>query len=159
MALKIDTKFEEKLTCASKNDMRNLANFYQSTWRSQQNWDFDDILLPKVRNVWVWEKVMQKLKRNWLVSSKLTWRIWWILTWAIRNSRNCTLMGCFWPKYIMFELKRYRWVMFDGTEYWCKIWRKTDFAFKNDKRSLANFQQNTFKSLKIGTLMGSFYPM
>ena len=74
-------------------------------------------------------------------------------------SKNYTLMGCFWPKYIMFELKKYRGVMFDGTEYWCKIWRKTDFAFKNDTRSLANSHQNTFKSLKIGTLMGYFYPM
>ena len=34
MALKIDTKFEEKLTCASKNDMRNLANFHQSMFES-----------------------------------------------------------------------------------------------------------------------------
>ena len=33
-------------------------------------------------------------------------------------SKICTLMGCFWPKYIMFELKKkYRGVMFDGTEY------------------------------------------
>ena len=31
MTFKIDTKFEGKLTCASKNDMRNLANFHQST--------------------------------------------------------------------------------------------------------------------------------
>ena len=30
MALNIDTTFEEKLTCAFKNDMRNLANFHQS---------------------------------------------------------------------------------------------------------------------------------
>ena len=29
MALKIDTKFEGKLTCAFKNDMRNLANFHR----------------------------------------------------------------------------------------------------------------------------------
>ena len=28
MALKIDSKFEGKLTCAFKNDMRNLANFH-----------------------------------------------------------------------------------------------------------------------------------
>ena len=28
IALKIDAKFEGKLTCAFKNDMRNLANFY-----------------------------------------------------------------------------------------------------------------------------------
>ena len=32
MALKIDTKFQGKLTCASKNDMRKLANFHQSTF-------------------------------------------------------------------------------------------------------------------------------
>ena len=32
MTLKIDAKFEGKLTCASKNDMRNLANFHQSTF-------------------------------------------------------------------------------------------------------------------------------
>ena len=29
MAFKIDTKFEGKLTCASKNDMKNLANFHR----------------------------------------------------------------------------------------------------------------------------------
>ena len=29
MALKIDAKFEEKLTCAFQNDMRNLANFHR----------------------------------------------------------------------------------------------------------------------------------
>ena len=31
MRLKVDAKFEGKLTCAFKNDMMNLANFYQST--------------------------------------------------------------------------------------------------------------------------------
>ena len=30
-------------------------------------------------------------------------------------SQMCTLMGCFWPKYIIFELKWYRGVMFDST--------------------------------------------
>ena len=34
MALKIDAKFEGKLTCAFKNDMRNFANFHQSTFES-----------------------------------------------------------------------------------------------------------------------------
>ena len=28
----------------------------------------------------------------------------------------------------------------------------------NDLRNLANFHQSTFKSLKIGTFIGSFYP-
>ena len=42
MAVQIDTKFEGRLTCASKNDVRNLLNFHQSTWKPQ-NWDFDGI--------------------------------------------------------------------------------------------------------------------
>ena len=50
MTLKSDTKFEEKLTCGFENDIRDLANFYQST-RKSQNWDFDGILLSKVENV------------------------------------------------------------------------------------------------------------
>ena len=29
MALKIDAKFEGKLTCAFKNDMKNLGNFHR----------------------------------------------------------------------------------------------------------------------------------
>ena len=35
---------------------------------------------------------------------------------------------------------------------------KLTHAFKNDMRNLANFHQSTFERLKIGTLMGSFYP-
>ena len=36
--------------------------------------------------------------------------------------------------------------------------RKLTYTFKNDMRNLANFHHSTFESLKIGTLMGSFYP-
>ena len=35
---------------------------------------------------------------------------------------------------------------------------KLTCTFKNDMRNLANFHQSMFKGLKIGTLMGSFYP-
>ena len=34
MELNIDAKFEGKMTCAFKNDMRNLANFHQSMFGS-----------------------------------------------------------------------------------------------------------------------------
>ena len=44
-------------------------------------------------------------------------------------SKIYTLMGCFWPKYIMFELKKYRGAIFHDTKVWCKIWRKTDLWF------------------------------
>ena len=33
MTLKSDAKFEEKLNCGLENDMRNLANFHQSTYK------------------------------------------------------------------------------------------------------------------------------
>ena len=35
MALNIGVKFEGKLTCRLENDMKNLANFYQSTQKSK----------------------------------------------------------------------------------------------------------------------------
>ena len=31
-------------------------------------------------------------------------------------SQISTLMGCFWPNYIMFEQKMYRGTIFDGSE-------------------------------------------
>ena len=50
MEVNMDTKFEEKLTCALENEIWNLANVHHSTGKSQ-NWDFDGILLSKVENV------------------------------------------------------------------------------------------------------------
>ena len=41
----------------------------------------------------------------------------------------CTLISSFPTKYIMFDLRKYRGVMFHDTEEWCKIWRKTDLWF------------------------------
>ena len=35
MTLKSDAKFEEKLTIGSKNDMRNLVNFNESSGKSE----------------------------------------------------------------------------------------------------------------------------
>ena len=53
-------KFEEKLTCGLKKDLRNLANFHQSTWKFQ-NRDFDGILLSKVEKLWP-----QNLQRSYV---------------------------------------------------------------------------------------------
>ena len=111
MTLKSNTKFKEKPTCGLKNDM---INFHQSTWKSQ-NRDFDGILFPKVENVlssnlqrsyvsWQW-RIMQNLKRNWLIISKLTWGIWQILTQALKNLKKLLFHWFLWPEY-MFELKK-----------------------------------------------------
>ena len=47
----IFAKFEEKLSCCLQNDVKNLANFHQSTGKCQ-NWNFDGFILFKVENVW-----------------------------------------------------------------------------------------------------------
>ena len=44
-----------------------------------------------------------------------------------KSQKFATLMGSFWTKYIMLELKKCGGAMFHDTEGWCKIWRKTDF--------------------------------
>ena len=56
-------------------------------------------------------------------------------------AKICTLMGSFWPKYITFELKKYRGVMFDSTEDWCKIWRKTNLCFQKWHEEFGKFSQ------------------
>ena len=96
MTLNSDAKFEEKLPCYLENDMRNFANFHQSTWKCQ-NWNFDKIFLSKVENLWAsnlqwscvsWQwKVTQKFKRNWVVILKLTWTSQ-ILTRALEKSKK-----------------------------------------------------------------------
>ena len=47
MALNIDAKLEEKLTCAFKNDMMNLANFHQSTFKRVTIGTFIGSFYPK----------------------------------------------------------------------------------------------------------------
>ena len=39
-------------------------------------------------------------------------------------SKSCALIGTFWAKYILLELKWYIGVIFHDTEEWCKIWKK-----------------------------------
>ena len=73
----------------------------------------------------------------------------------LKISKVYTLMDGFWSKYVMLELRKYRRVMFDGIEYWCKIWRKTTCAFENDTRKIFT---RSLKNLKIMVLMGFFYP-
>ena len=58
-------------------------------------------------------------------------------------SKMCTLMGCFWPKYIMFELRKVQrsyvwwyWILMQNLK------EKWLCAFKNDMRNLANFHQS-----------------
>ena len=92
----------------------NLVKFYMSS-RNSEILHFDGLLLSKSCTVsakkvqksylsW-YLTVIQSLKKNWLFVWKTTWDIWWILTWAVKNLKICTLIGYFCQKYITFELK------------------------------------------------------
>ena len=48
MALNTDTTFEENMTCAFKNGMRNYSKFSEEHVEKSKNWKFDGILLSRV---------------------------------------------------------------------------------------------------------------
>ena len=102
MTLKNHAKFEEKLTCGLENDIRNLANCHQNTleWSKLGLW---------------WDPFTQS--RKCMI---------WVLNFdpSTQVSKMCTLIGTFRSKYMTFDLRKYRGVIFRDTEVSCKIWRK-----------------------------------
>ena len=76
----------------------------------------------QLRKYWI---VVQNLKEKQLFVSKMT-KIGWILIQALKSLKHLHLNDPFCAKYITFDLKKYRGVIFHDTEESCKIWRKTD---------------------------------
>ena len=74
------------------------------------------------------------------------------------KSKNVTSMGCFCPKYMRFELKKYRGVIFHDTGQWWKFWINPDLLVSKMTWGTGwTFIQHS-KVWKICTLMGSFCP-
>ena len=98
---------------------------------------------------WQW-RVMQSLKKNWLVVSNMTWEIWWMFTQPLKSLK----ISFRWALFV----QSYRGVILHDTEQWCKIWINGDFVVsKKGWRTGWTFIR-AFKRLKNCTLMGSFYP-
>ena len=149
------------------DNVRNLADFHQSTWKCQ-NWDIDGILLSKVENasaknlqrsyVYLHWRMMENLKKNWLIVSKLTWEIWRILTQALKSLKDLHFIGLlltkvyiFWAKkvqrsYLSLHLR----VIQNLKKNWLVVWKMTWAIWQIFTRAL--------ERLKIGTLIGSFCP-
>ena len=130
-------KFEEELTCRFKIDMRNVTNYDQGTRMTKKFalWSLINlILLTKLYNVWVkkvqrsclslhW-RVMQNLKKNWFVVSKMT-GIWWNLTQALKNLKNfhfdwflfCKVYNV-WPKTVQMSYVQRK------TDLWFGKWHE-----------------------------------
>ena len=98
--------------------------------------------------LWHW-RVMQNLKKNRFV----------ILIRALRSLKNLHFDWSLFAKYITFDLKKYRGIIFHDTKVSFKIWKKNWLvAWKMTWGILKTFTR-TFGSVKIGTMIGSFCPM
>ena len=72
-------------------------------------------------------------------------------TWPEHSkvSKIFILVGSFWAKYILFELKKYRGVIFHETEEGYKIWRGIDLSFQNWHKEFDKFWPEHWKSPKF----------
>ena len=146
---------KEYCLVAWKNEIRNLINFHVSSQKSK-NLGFDGLPLSNAYNVlvekiqksfvsWHW-RVMQSLKKIWLLFPKMPCGIWWILMPAIFVEDILCLSQKSTEELFAIPLKN---------EANCE--EKLTCVLKKDMRNSANFDP-TLKSYKICTFMGSFWP-
>ena len=74
-----------------------------------------------------------------------------------KSQKFFTLIVSFWAKYILFELKKYRGVIFHKTEEGYKIWRGIDLSFQDWYRELDKFWPEHLKVSKKFILISSFW--
>ena len=73
-----------------------------------------------------------------------------------QKSVHFTSMSYFCPKYMRFELKQYRGVIFHDTEQWSKIWTNLDLLVSKMVWGIGWTFIRALKSLKNYILTGSF---
>ena len=113
--MRSNVEFEEKLTLGSKNGMMNLVNCNVGSDKSE-NLHFDVLLFSKIYYVWAKknteELFLTTLKNDAKFEEELTcvlkndMRNLGIVDPTVESLKNFKLMGSFWQKYIMFELKK-----------------------------------------------------
>ena len=158
MTFKSDTKFNEKLTCGFKCDMRNFANFHPTTQKSENFTLMGSFCqkyirfeLEKYRGV-TFHDIEQwcKIWRNPdLVVSKEAWGIGWTFIRVLKCLKNCTLMEFFCQKHVMFQLENVGGIMSHDTEDCCKVWRKTESWFQKWHEELGEFSCEQSKVWKF----------
>ena len=110
-----------KLTCGLKNGIMNLVNFHVSS-RKSENLHFNQILLSKAYKdldekaqksyvSWHW-RVMQSLKKNWVLVPKMTWGIW-------KEHEELCYSATFVN--IKFQPKKYGTIISHDTGKWSKL--------------------------------------
>ena len=108
-----------------------------------QKFYFDGLFLSKVYEVWAGTIQQSYLydTEQWckigiildLVVSKMTWGIRWTFIRTSKNLKNCTLMGSFFSKHIMFQFRKFQrnyvsshwWLLQNLKENWLVTWKIT----------------------------------
>ena len=88
---------------------------------------------------------IQNLERNWFVVSKLAWGIWQILTWALAILKKFLFNGVLVTKVYCLSYKSAEELSFMTLKSHANFEEKLTCGLKKDLRSLANFQQSTWK--------------
>ena len=63
----------------------------------------------------------------------------------LKVSKICTFICSHCAKYLMFDLEKYRGVIFHDTKGWCKTWRKTDLRFGKQYEEYEKFSPEHLK--------------
>ena len=152
VTMRNDAKFEEELTCHFKIDMRSLMNF-DKFWPVHSK---VSKIFTLMGSFWAKHKLFELKKYRGVIfrnteerrkiwrGDDLLFQVWheeFDEFWPKHSkvSKNFTLMGSFSAKYILFELKKYRWDILHGNEDCCKIWSGIDLSFQNWHEELTNF--------------------
>ena len=142
-----------------QNWHKNFEKIWPEYSKVSKNFHFNELLLSKVYIVWAkkvqrnnlsWNwRGMQNLERNRLFVSN--WHKEFGKIWPKHSkvSKIFTLRSSFWAKYRLFELEKYRGIIFHETEEACKIWRGIDFSFQIGITNLTKFDPSTRKSQKF----------
>ena len=143
----------------AQNWHEEFAEFWPEHSKNLKNLHFNGLLLIKVYNVWakkvqrcyVWWnwRLMQILKENWLVLSKMTWRIWQIFTRALESLKIWTLIGSFYLKQKIYKLKIYRGVICHAMKNDVKFEEELTCQFKFWHEEFDELDPSTQKSQKF----------
>ena len=146
---KVWPKKKEKLTCGLENDMRNLAMFIRTLSKLVLSWyKMHELKLCRgfmCNDTEEWWKIWRKIEllfQNW----HKEFGKFWLEHLSLENLQ-------FWPKYIMFELKKYGGVIFHESREWCKIWRKIDLWFGKRHQEIGKISLEHTKVSKLGLLL------
>ena len=159
MKLKRDTNFGEVSTHHFKIGIRNLTKFEPSTRKSKKN-------LILMGSFWAKYILFELKKYRGIIfhETEERYKIWRGINLSFQNwhkefdkiwvehskfSKIFILMGSFWAKYILLELKKYRGIIFHETGEGYKIWRGINLSFQNWHKELTKFEPGTRKSQKF----------